>query len=543
MDSARRKNIIADLHHTGLDQPVEVLPRMPTLDELLEDYVSRYTVQHRSPTLSLYTSADGKRKIKVQKLVDDTVTCSCAAYAADRTRACGHIGDFCIQNNLEIPGGWFSLARRLEPSIVVYPKGQPQYATRRNRAYRSMPEHVRALAFELCQSVSDPPRRRVGRPSIPRRVLLYCLLLKVAFSETLYDVRHNVTADPNLAKLGWKGDAPNWNRLSACLGEEEITSDLDAMVECTAGMGRALDYALLVDGSGFGTTMLRNWRGTKYGSVGKVRRKKKSDRLNDVEGDSEGTAKEERLRDVFEAPGTHADERKANLKSFRGYIKAHTAAGAISGLIYAVETTLNFGEGSGDIRHFQHLVRRAARIGTFEALLADKGYFSEQNYTFAQDEGYLLFVLPKKGDALEGAAGGRELFAYMNALREAYPHIYRRFYRLRSKIETFFSSQKRRTGHIRSKIRNGDIDRMYGLRHDPYPCIDSTPEPVRRLREEICRMNAVARVGTAHANEARLKCVALNLRTLCRLKQTHGEFDLTKNTPVPAMPRVSLPAA
>ena len=131
----------------------------------------------------------------------------------------------------------------------------------------------------------------------------------------------------------------------------------------------------------------------------------------------------------------------------------------------------------------------------------------------------------------------------MNALREKYPNIFRRFYRLRSKIETFFSSQKRTNGHIRSKIRVGDIDRMFYLRIDPRPISNNAPEATKALHAEVCRMISVARVGSAHANEALLKALALNLRTLCRLEASHGTFDLEYDIPISHVPRVSFPDA
>ena len=82
---------------------------------------------------------------------------------------------------------------------------------------------------------------------------------------------------------------------------------------------------------------------------------------------------------------------------------------------------------------------------------------------------------------------------------------------------------------------------MFGLRHDPHKLADSAPEWMHAARAEVCRMVAVARVGDAHANEAYLKGIAMNLRTLCRLEAKYGTFDLEMDEPIRAVPRVSLP--
>ena len=151
-------------------------------------------------------------------------------------------------------------------------------------------------------------------------------------------------------------------------------------------------------------------------------------------------------------------------------------------------------------------------------------------------------VRARKGDTLaEATPQAKRLFDMINQLREDYPDIYRRFYRFARKIETFFSSMKRTNGHIRTKIRNGDIDRMFGLRHDPYPLKDSAPDLMHDAGADLCRMLACARVGDAHANEAFLKAIAMNLRTLCRLEAKYGAFDLKRDIPIGIVRRNSLP--
>lgn len=346
----------------------------------------------------------------------------------------------------------------------------------------------------------------------------------------------DVNRDSFIERLGGKRGVPNWNLLCETLGDPDIRPHLEAMLERTARIGRLLDFALMIDGSGFGTTLLRNWRGSKYS--GKVQRKKKPTKMA-FDGDvAEDAKKRKTLRNIFEL----AIDEKALLKKFRGYIKVHTAAGAVTGLIYAIAPSLNFGAGAGDSIHFTWLVEKAMSLRRFEAVIADKAYESARHFAFAAARKLLLFVLPREGDTLSKAEPeAKHLFDMMNLLRERYPEVYRRFYRMRSKIEAFFSAMKRVNGHVRSKIRNGDIDRMFALRHDPFPIADRWPDIIHAKHAEICRMVAVARVGDAHANEAILKAVAMNLRTLCRLEAKYGKFDLELDEPIRAVPRVSLP--
>lgn len=178
-------------------------------------------------------------------------------------------------------------------------------------------------------------------------------------------------------------------------------------------------------------------------------------------------------------------------------------------------------------------------------VLADKGYYNKWNFALMQDLRAMLFTLPKRNVGFDNGEDGAQLIALLDALRREYPTVFRRFYRLRAKIEGFFSAQKRRNGYIRTKIRRRDLDRMLRLRRDPYDfpkALDGNRSMVRGYRM-LFRVVAMGRVSTAHANQARLKAVAFNLRRLTLLEKRHGidaNFDVS--IPFTRIRRVSLPA-
>ncbi len=283
MNREQRRQLVGEIRDSGITEPIQLLPELiedvqPTSssDSRNSNYVigtepeattETRTFEYRedSADICYYMSDDFGAEYKVQRKKSG-ITCGCPAYRTNRRQGCKHVGDFCRRHGLPDPTGG-KVARRLYPTEDVYPTGDAP-TTRKKKALRETPMRLRQLAYELSKSVTDtrPRTSKRGRPRVPLGACAYALLLKVAYNLTYEDLREQLAADPNFRRLGWiYEDMPHWNTLSEVAGEPELARVFEEFLVLTSRPGRNLDFAIMLDGSGYGTTTRQNWMEQKYG--------------------------------------------------------------------------------------------------------------------------------------------------------------------------------------------------------------------------------------------------------------------------------------
>lgn len=543
MSLTKRQEIADDLRHCGIYESIQLMPDMlentqardafevplgqdaPNLDqtESLLEYVEE------GEDLCYYMADDLSMQYKVQRKKSG-ITCGCPAYRKNRRMGCKHIGDFTRRHGLTDPTGG-KTARRLEPMLDIHPSG-PAPATRKKTALRETPERIRALLYDLCKDVEDtrPRTSKRGRPRVPLSICAYAVLVKVAFNYTYEDLRHSLSTDSNVRRLGWDPEQmPHWNTLSEIAAEPALAAVFEDFIVTTSRPGRALDFAIMLDGSGYGTTARQNWMEQKHGgkNVGKVDEQNPQARpVHTMQSKQRGRPKKD---NTFSAPA-----RKNT------FIKCSPAVGAISGLIYALSMTLNIGFGTADNEQFEVLLTRTLSNCQFDLILCDQGYYDEDNFKLAESHGKILIVIPKKGTKPE-VSDTRQL-RFIGWLVENHPAIVRRFYRLRPLIEATFSQKKRKNGHVRLRRRRKELAHFQAMSY-PFDSKERgiTPE-VKRFRETINRIIARERLGVAQRNEARGKAIVSNLRVLIVLTRRHNDtIDFRSDKAFKPLRRVSPP--
>lgn len=524
MDRAQRRQLECELRECEISEPLQLLP------DMLDDAQTRESFEGQTPgsfadsldakdyakleyreeneNLCYYMADDFSAEYKVQRK-QSGITCGCHAYRRNRRMGCKHTGDYCRRHGLvDATGG--KVARRLEPMIDVYPVG-PAATTRKKKALRETPRLLRALAYELCKNVKDTRARTSsrGRPRVPLGACAYALLVKVAYNFTYEDLREDLAADPNFRHLGWDlEEMPHWNTLSQIAAEPALADVFEEFLVTTSRPGRNLDYAIMFDGSGYGTTRRQNWMEQKHGGKGVG----KSDEPN-VGLNGDGLNKKKCGRPIKNA-GFGAPARKNT------FIKCNPAVGVVSGLIYALSMTLNIGHGTADNEHFELLFMRTLLNCQFDLVLCDQGYYDEENFELAQRYGKILIVVPKK-NAKPEAANTPQL-RYIGWLIKHHPAIFRRFYRLRPLIEATFSQKKRKNGHVKLRRRRKELAH-FSMMSYPFDMKEKVAQAVRRFRLTINRIIARERLGIAQRNEAFGKAIASNVRVLIVLARKHGD--------------------
>jgi hypothetical protein len=439
------------------------------------------------------------------------ITGDCQGFKKNRGGACCHVAYYCRKNSLPVPGPYI-LARRLEPFQFYHGTGQFG-RTRTGQALEDRYFVTRDHLYALCAPLRDPrpgSDTSRGQPRIPYRALVYAFLLMVIESKSEQDIRHVLFEDRRFRALaGDRQHYKTWRDRQVPLSDTTLSQimacpllreDLEKILVEIARTGRKMDKVVGVDASGFGTSKLGNWFVKRYASDLKME--------EDEDDDEDESTKSKR-------PG-RAKTSRARKRDNKGFVKVHTFEGLMSGFIYAINCTLDFGEGSADTRQFQHLVDkglRAMRSKIAQILVADKAYWKDAHFGFFQRLGLILMVMIKEKIKPENAEEGREMIAFMEYLRLEHPAVYRAFYRYRQRVESAFSAQKRTTGHIRTKVRKDEWERLNRALPTKPPKSDQ-PRNYDDLRHFVASIFAREMVGEAHINVAYAMAIGANLRKL-----------------------------
>ncbi len=274
---------------------------------------------------------------------------------------------------------------------------------------------------------------------------------------------------------------------------------LKRLLKASSRPGRGMDRILGIDATGFGTSKAAIWILQKY---------------------------------FFSE-----DAIEKRTKYRKGFVKVHTVAGLMSGLIYSLSCTLKFGEGTADVKHLPDLVRRALNPNV-KLVVGDKAYWDDEHYGALQDLGIMLMVMIKEKVNPDNAEFGRETMAFMEFLRREHPAIYRTFHRYRQRMEGVFSSEQRVSGHIKSRTRKAEMKRLA----QKYPA--KGPTSLETARELFCTFLAQELVGTAQTNEAYGIAIAHNARRIAAWEyQLREPVSVTLGTNITSLRRIILPYA
>jgi hypothetical protein len=157
--------------------------------------------------------------------------------------------------------------------------------------------------------------------------------------------------------------------------------------------------------------------------------------------------------------------------------------------------------------------------------VADKGYWKAKHLALLDRLNALLMIMKRDDVNADAAEEGREMIAFIEHLRLNHPGAYRAFYRYRQRIESAFSAQKRKTGHIRTRTRKSEMRRV----NQAYPqSIESVKADIRKpgsrweklpkhyeeMRDFVCTIIAREAVGRAQVSEAHAMAIAANVRRI-----------------------------
>lgn len=533
-------DVAKQLLEFGFSGSAILLPAMLPDDEAESVYGSRFEIDDESETIWYFKSLrkPGTVICTVQRKAKK-VTGTCRSFEKNRAGACGHSAYYCKKNDLPIPGPYL-LADRLEPYQIIHSVGKTA-VTLDNIARERMLPSVRQKIYELCRMIRDPRPStavRCGQPRIPYRAIVYAFLVQVAEGLTDHNMAAHLSDDAWYSELTGnrssykKKGALSDETLSKVIWSYPLYAMMPQLLANTAEAGRLMDRLVGLDASGFGTTRLANWFVKQYASGPN---KGKND---------EGASSQ--------APGESApSSSRARMRDSRGFIKVHTIEGMESGLIYALNCTLDFGAATADTMHFQSLVKKALDVNPqIRLTVADKGYWNQYHFGFMQGLDVLLMVMIKDGVKPENADVGREMIAYLEHLRLNHPGVYRTFYRYRQSIESAFSAQKRVTRHVRRRVRKKEQTRVNRAYPPEGKDIDwssfgaQKPSNYDDVRMFASAIIAQELVGRAQVNEAHAMAIAANLRQIVRWEMQYGlTMNLAAKTAFKRMRRIFVPWA
>jgi hypothetical protein len=175
------------------------------------------------------------------------------------------------------------------------------------------------------------------------------------------------------------------------------------------------------------------------------------------------------------------------------WMKCHAIVGVETMVAMSVEFSDNAGEGSADVNFAVPLVREAVKAFGLHFLLADKAYFSKDLVRWLSPQGIRAVIPVKKNITRPGMpADSYDPYVDLISWYDEHQQDFHSQYRLRPKVEGFFSAMKRAAQDFcwsRGRQRQSAIG--------GHPC-------------------------TAWVNEALCKFIFMNLRTTTTLEEETG---------------------
>lgn len=273
-----------------------------------------------------------------------------------------------------------------------------------NQARRNEGKHFFPLLKDLCSGISIPRQVGKGRPSVPLNDLIFACVVKVYHKGSGLAVNSLIEA---LQEQGLMSVAPAPNTISDAFNKKELTPLLRELVHQSAMPLAGIERAFSADSTGFGTRTYHRWIEEKHGK-GKQR------------------------------------------AQFR---KAHAMGGNRTHIVADVIVS-----DEGDATQFKPLIDEVSKRFNIEEIAADKAYLSKNNLLAAEAIGAVPYIPFKIGT---GGSGGPAVWQRMYHFAQCYREEFEKHYHQRSNIEAIFAMVKARTGFVRSKSRNAQLNEVY----------------------------------------------------------------------------------
>ncbi len=273
-----------------------------------------------------------------------------------------------------------------------------------NRAQTTEKDHLQVLLRELCNGITEPEPKRMGRPRLPLADVIFAATLKV------YTTMSGRRATPDIrASADDEHVAPSYNSLFRAMDRADLAPLLKSLVEQSARPLAAVEKTFAADGTGFSTTSYERWFDHRYG-----------------------------------------EERK-----YRRFVKAHAMCGTLTNVVTAVEVT----ESSvADVVMLEQLLGTTAKNGfKMDEVSADKAYLSHANLAAIERVGAVPFIPFKENSVSTGSPAWERMWHYASFRRDEFLAHYHR----RSNVEATFSAIKRKFGPgVRSKLPAAQVNEV-----------------------------------------------------------------------------------
>ncbi len=333
---------------------------------------------------------------KIYQVNPAAQTCTCPDYT-EGGHKCKHIYAVEIVMKREVAAdGTVTETRSITlTEKKTYKQDWPAY----NLAQTTERDRFRALLFDLCRNVPQPPREpgKPGRSRVPYSDVLFAIGCKIYGT---LSSRRSMCDLNDAHAAGFLSRPIHYNSVNAYLENAEVTPLLKGLIARSALPLRCIDNDFAVDSTGFTSSKFVRWYDHKYGVT----------------------------------------------RQSHTWVKAHFATGTRSNIVTAVRI---LDRDAADCPQFIPLVHDTRAEG-FEVkeVSADAAYGSLENFEMVANMGGTLFAAFKSNTT--GAVGGmfEKMFHYYQYRREDFLAHYHK----RSNVESTVSMIKRKFGdHVRSR--------------------------------------------------------------------------------------------
>lgn len=274
----------------------------------------------------------------------------------------------------------------------TYPQVWPAY----HKAQVEEKQHFRVFLHDLCQGISQPPRKGVGRlPTLASDAVFACAFKVYSTIST----RRFSTDLKEACEKGFISKAIHYNSICSYLENHNFTEIIKDLIVRSSLPLKSVESQFAPDSTGFSTSRFIRWFDEKYGVT----------------------------------------------RSGHDWVKMHMMCGVKTNIVTAVEIE---GRHAADAPLFGPLVKTTAANFKIAEISADKGYLSEENIEETFRHGAIPFIPPKSNTTdAKGGLWAKMFHYYQLNQEEFYQHYHRR-----SNAESTFSMMKAKFGdHIRSR--------------------------------------------------------------------------------------------